>query len=61
LFRESLAAIFRRVANLDIRYTLEILPFALRARGFAIFSFSVSLSVIFNQYINPILLEKYAV
>jgi len=45
---------------LIVSYTLEILPFALRARGFAIFSFSVSLSVIFNQYINPILLEKLA-
>ncbi|KZS90368.1 hypothetical protein SISNIDRAFT_415529 [Sistotremastrum niveocremeum HHB9708] len=43
---------------LIISYTLEILPFALRARGFALFNFAISLSIIFNQYINPILLEK---
>ncbi|KAF8591697.1 general substrate transporter [Ramaria rubella] len=43
---------------LIVSYTLEILPFHLRARGFAVFNFSISLSVIFNQYINPILLEK---
>ncbi|GJJ09213.1 hypothetical protein Clacol_003435 [Clathrus columnatus] len=43
---------------LIVSYTLEILPFSLRARGFAIFNFTVSLSIIINQYINPILLEK---
>jgi len=43
---------------LIVSYTLEILPFALRARGFTVFNFAVTLSVIFNQYINPILLDK---
>lgn len=43
---------------LIVSYTLEILPFALRAKGFAIFSLFVSASVIFNQYINPIALER---
>lgn len=43
---------------LIVSYTLEILPFSLRARGFAVFNFTVSLSIIINQYINPILLEK---
>jgi hypothetical protein len=36
------------------------LPFALRAKGFNIFNFAISLSLIFNQYINPIALEKLA-
>jgi len=35
-------------------YTLEILPFALRAKGFTLFAFAVSASLVFNQYINPI-------
>lgn len=35
-------------------YTLEILPFNLRAKGYTVFSFSVSASLVFNQYINPI-------
>lgn len=35
-------------------YTLEILPFNLRAKGYTIFSFAVSASLVFNQYINPI-------
>lgn len=39
-----------------IRYTVEILPFALRAKGFTVFNFSLTLSLIFNQYINPIAL-----
>ncbi|KZS92516.1 hexose transporter [Sistotremastrum niveocremeum HHB9708] len=38
-------------------YTLEILPFNLRAKGFTLFSFAVSLSLIFNQYVNPIALK----
>lgn len=31
------------------RYSVEILPFAIRAKGFVVFNFMVSLSVIFNQ------------
>jgi hypothetical protein len=41
---------------LIVSYTVEILPFAVRAKGFTIFNFSISLSLIFNQYINPIAL-----
>uniref|UniRef100_A0A8H7Y6V0 Major facilitator superfamily (MFS) profile domain-containing protein n=1 Tax=Psilocybe cubensis TaxID=181762 RepID=A0A8H7Y6V0_PSICU len=37
-------------------YTVEILPYSLRAKGFTIFNFSISLSLIFNQYVNPIAL-----
>jgi hypothetical protein len=30
-------------------YTVEILPFALRAKGFMLFGFTITLSLIFNQ------------
>jgi sugar porter (SP) family MFS transporter len=43
---------------LIVSYTVEILPFAIRAKGFTIFNFAISLSLIFNQYVNPIALEK---
>lgn len=33
----------------ECRYSVEILPFAIRAKGFVVFNFMVSLSVIFNQ------------
>jgi len=41
---------------LIVSYTLEILPYPLRAKGFTIFNFAISLSLIFNQYANPIAL-----
>ncbi|KAI0355806.1 hexose transporter [Trametes cingulata] len=41
---------------LIVAYTVEILPFPLRAKGFTIFNFALSVSLIFNQYINPIAL-----
>lgn len=43
--------------NISLRYTIEILPFNLRAKGFTLFSFAVSASLVFNQYINPIALK----
>ena len=43
---------------LIVSYTLEILPYPLRAKGFTIFSFVVSLALIFNQYVNPVALRK---
>ncbi|KAF8633809.1 hypothetical protein AX15_001250 [Amanita polypyramis BW_CC] len=43
---------------LIVSYTVEILPFAVRAKGFAIFNFAISLSLIFNQYVNPIALDR---
>ena len=43
---------------LIVSYSVEILPFSIRAKGFTIFNFSVSLSLIFNQYVNPIALGK---
>jgi len=41
---------------LIVSYTVEILPFQLRAKGFTVFNFAISLSLIFNQYANPIAL-----
>jgi MFS family permease len=45
---------------LIVSYTVEILPYALRAKGFNIFNFVISLALIFNQYINPIALKHLA-
>ncbi|KAF9557487.1 hexose transporter [Agrocybe pediades] len=45
---------------LIVSYTVEILPYSLRAKGFTVFNFSISLSLIFNQYVNPIALGKIA-
>lgn len=62
--RSVIAMIFLYYAFYDIAFTplivsysVEILPFAIRAKGFVVFNFMVSLSVIFNQYVNPIALE----
>ena len=46
--------------GLLVSYTVEILPYNIRAKGFVIFSFMIDLSLIFNQYVNPIALEKLA-
>jgi len=43
---------------LIVSYTVEILPYPLRAKGFTVFNFAISLSLIFNQYVNPIALAK---
>ncbi|CCM04885.1 uncharacterized protein FIBRA_07081 [Fibroporia radiculosa] len=45
---------------LIVSYTVEILPYSLRAKGFNVFNFVVSLSLIFNQYVNPIALQNIA-
>ena len=41
---------------LIVSYTVEILPYQIRAKGFTVFNFSISLSLIFNQYVNPVAL-----
>ncbi|KZO93447.1 general substrate transporter [Calocera viscosa TUFC12733] len=41
---------------LTVPYTIEILPYSLRAKGFTVFSFSLALALIFNQFVNPIAL-----
>ncbi|KIJ36372.1 hypothetical protein M422DRAFT_76265 [Sphaerobolus stellatus SS14] len=43
---------------LIVSYTVEILPYAVRAKGFNIFNFTISVAIIFNQYVNPIALAK---
>ncbi|PPQ71576.1 hypothetical protein CVT24_006431 [Panaeolus cyanescens] len=43
---------------LIVSYTVEILPYPLRAKGFVIFNFAISLSLIFNQYVNPTAMNK---
>jgi hypothetical protein len=45
---------------LIVAYTVEILPYSLRAKGFNVFNFVISLALIFNQYVNPIALGKLA-
>ncbi|KII87896.1 hypothetical protein PLICRDRAFT_650702 [Plicaturopsis crispa FD-325 SS-3] len=45
---------------LIVSYTVEILPYAIRAKGFNVFNFTVSLTLIFNQYVNPIALDHIA-
>ncbi|KAK7051545.1 hypothetical protein VNI00_004523 [Paramarasmius palmivorus] len=42
---------------LIVSYTVEILPFAIRAKGFNVFNLTVSAAIIFNQYVNPIALD----
>ncbi|CAA7268572.1 unnamed protein product [Cyclocybe aegerita] len=42
------------LSPLIVSYTVEILPFAIRAKGFTLFNFAISLSLILNQYVNPI-------
>jgi len=39
---------------LIVTYTVEVLPYRLRAKGFSVFALAVTSSLIFNQYINPI-------
>ena len=53
LFSSAYALAFSPLA---IAYTVEILPFNLRAKGLTFFNFVVSLALIFNQYVNPIAL-----
>jgi sugar porter (SP) family MFS transporter len=60
-----IAFIFLYYASYDIAftplivtYTLEILPYNIRAKGFNIFNFTISLALIFNQYVNPIALAN---
>ncbi|KAG6809901.1 hypothetical protein H0H92_014186 [Tricholoma furcatifolium] len=37
-----------------VSYTLEILPYKIRARGFAVMNLTVMLTIAFNQFINPV-------
>ncbi|KAF8327455.1 general substrate transporter [Cantharellus anzutake] len=37
-----------------ISYTVEILPYKIRAKGLAVMGLSLTASIVFNQYVNPI-------
>ncbi|KAJ4477179.1 hypothetical protein J3R30DRAFT_3291440 [Lentinula aciculospora] len=41
-----------------VAYTLEILPYKIRAKGFAVMNFTVYVTTIFNQFANPIAIER---
>ncbi|THH03902.1 hypothetical protein EW145_g5917 [Phellinidium pouzarii] len=43
---------------LVLSYTVEILLFSVRAKGLSVFNLTISLSLIFNQYVNPIALAS---
>lgn len=42
---------------LIVSYTIEIVPYNIRAKAFSVFNFTISLALIFNQYVNPIALD----
>ncbi|KAJ7650242.1 general substrate transporter [Roridomyces roridus] len=41
-----------------VAYTLEILPYTIRAKGFAVMNLVVFLTSAFNQFVNPVMLQK---
>jgi hypothetical protein len=43
---------------LIVTYTIEILPYNLRSKGFTVFNFTICASLVFNQYVNPIALQN---
>ena len=44
--------------GLIVSYTVEILPYSIRAKGLAVFNFTLNLALIFNLFVNPIALQK---
>jgi len=40
-----------------VAYTVEILPYAIRAKGFAVMNLVVSAALAFNQFINPVAID----
>ena len=40
--------------TLQVTYSIEILPFSLRARGLVLYNLFCALALTFNQYVNPI-------
>ncbi|RPA83703.1 hexose transporter protein [Ascobolus immersus RN42] len=45
-------------SGLLVGYTVEILPFEIRARGMAVMFMFVNLALFFNNYVNPVALEN---
>lgn len=46
------------LSPLLLSYTVEILPFTVRAKGLMVMNLAVNCSLVFNQYVNPIALGK---
>ena len=46
------------MSPLLVSYTVEILPFNIRSKGLFVMQECVNLSLVFNQYVNPIALPK---
>jgi Sugar (and other) transporter len=44
-------------SGLLVAYAVEIVPYALRAKGIAIMFFSVNAALFFNNYVNPVALD----
>ncbi|KAK5722218.1 hypothetical protein LTR17_014321 [Elasticomyces elasticus] len=45
-------------SGLLVAYTVEIMPFKLRAKGLMVMNFFIQAALVFNQYINPIGLKR---
>lgn len=45
------------LSPLIVSYTVEILPFRIRSRGLMVFQVCISISLVFNQFVNPIALD----
>ncbi|MCJ1308864.1 hypothetical protein MMC25_002519 [Agyrium rufum] len=47
-------------SGLLVGYTVEILPFSIRAKGMTVLFLCIDLSLWFNQYVNPVALKNIA-
>ncbi|ORY28816.1 hexose transporter [Naematelia encephala] len=45
------------MSPLLVSYTVEILPFRIRSKGLMVMQMCVNLSLVFNQYVNPVALD----
>ncbi|KAL7275939.1 hypothetical protein RUND412_001096 [Rhizina undulata] len=45
-------------SGLLVAYSVEILPYYIRAKGLALMNFAVQVALVFNQYVNPIGLKN---
>ncbi|KAK5175399.1 uncharacterized protein LTR77_000538 [Saxophila tyrrhenica] len=46
-------------SGLLVAYTVEILPFKLRAKGLMLMNLFVQVALVFNQYVNPVGLKQF--
>ena len=42
---------------LIVSYTIEVTPYNIRAKVLTLFNFTISVALIFNQYVNPVALD----